>query len=269
VSLVIIFDADNTLWDTDSVFRGAQLDLLRVFVHAGLIREESAELETLRAVDQELVRQLGRFEYDFSALCTAMAHYHSGQPNAQQAVTRTINEHQLDSALSDLIARAHSAFEAGLHKIPALFPDTERVLLAIHSYRSIDAGVAVLIFSDGAPERLERILDAHQIRSRGFFDEIIMDRKTVESFKRAKDTGRKFLPQVENNSKTRFMMVGDSLQRDIKLANQAGYVTVYKPGGFLGRESAQQPDEEPTFVIQTLSGLIPVLTELGLAIKDQ
>jgi putative hydrolase of the HAD superfamily len=267
LNLVIVFDADNTLWDTDSVFSNAQLDLLRVLANAGLIREETAEFDTLRLVDQELIRKLGRFEYDFSALCAAMVHYYSGASNVQQAVDRAVNESQPDPAFSDLIMSAHSAFEAGLQKIPLLFSDTERVLLAIHEYRSIHDAIAVLIFSDGMSERLERILEAHEIRSRRFFDEIIMGRKTLEAFNTTKLTALKYLPQT-NTAKTRFLMVGDSLQRDIKLANQAGYITVYKPGGFLGREKPKQPDEEPTFTIQNLAGLIPVLKELGLDIEE-
>ena len=35
---IITFDVDNTIWDTDSVFRNAQLAMLNVLVDLGLIK---------------------------------------------------------------------------------------------------------------------------------------------------------------------------------------------------------------------------------------
>jgi FMN phosphatase YigB (HAD superfamily) len=69
---VLIFDADNTLWDTDSVFRSAQLSLLRTLQKFHLLSDPEEHLSTLRTIDRELFEQMGRFEYDFKVLSIAL-----------------------------------------------------------------------------------------------------------------------------------------------------------------------------------------------------
>lgn len=264
---VIIFDADNTLWDTNAVFRQAQLDMLRVFGRAGLLADEEHQLGVLRAVDRELISQLRRFEYDFRVLSTALAIYYSGVSSIEEAVRRTVRlgSDALSSSLLPLVEEAYQSFEEGLRAIPPLFPDTEATLTAVHASKADDCEVAVLVFSDGNPSRLDRILHAHNIRSRRIFDEIIIGTKSAESFEEAKLSGLRHLPNRGEPSQTTFVMIGDSLQRDVKFGNQAGFITVYKPADFLGQEKPREPDEEPDFTISTLNDLLPILHNMGLS----
>ena len=108
MNAVIVFDADNTLWDTNAVFRTAQLELLRVFEKHGLVTSAEEELSTLRQIDQQLMSSLGNFEYDFVNLSRALDYYY-GQKHTtlEQAVIRALGSVQeLPIIVQDLIVRS-------------------------------------------------------------------------------------------------------------------------------------------------------------------
>lgn len=269
MNAVLVFDADNTLWDTNAVFHRAQLDLLRVFIKAGYISDEESQFEILKTVDRELSRQLGCFEYDFGLLSAAMAHHCSGASTIEEAVSRALDRgsENLDSGLIALIEEGYHTFQMGLRRIPALYPDTASVLSSIRASHSPDVHLVTLLFSEGNPARLEHILQAHEVRERSLFDEIIIGTKSVEAFKATKLAGLKYLPERHDHAETLFVMIGDSLLRDIKYGNQAGFVTIYKPANFLGQETPREKEEQPDIVIRSLSELPPILKDMGIPVN--
>lgn len=268
MNAVLVFDADNTLWDTDAVFRRAQLDLVRLFVEAGYLSDEESQLEILRTVDRELIKQSGCFEYDFGLLSEAMAQHCSGASTIEEAVHRALQRRSenLQPELLALIEEGSRTFEEGLRRIPPLYPDAASVLSSLRASHSTNVHIVTLLFSEGHPARLERILRAHEIRERSIFDEIIIGAKSVESFKAAKLIGQKYLPRRQVDTETLFIMTGDSLLRDIKFGNQTGFITIYKPASFLGRETPREKDEQPHKVIRSLSELPSILRDMGLDI---
>ena len=92
------------------------------------------------------------------------------------------------------------------------------------------------MFSDGKPDRLKRILKAHHLDA-NIFDDIIIDKKSAASFGTLKENAIERLRHMAEPSRLLFVMVGDSLRRDIVFANQAGFITVYKPANFFGNET--------------------------------
>src|SRR5689334_17438900 len=90
MNAVVVFDADNTLWDTNAVFRDAQLELLRVFEKHRLITSAEAELGTLRQIDRALIRRSGHFEYDFTALADALVEYYTAGISTDEAADRAL-----------------------------------------------------------------------------------------------------------------------------------------------------------------------------------
>lgn len=268
---VLIFDADNTLWDTDSVFRSAQLALLETLAKDGLLTDPESQLETLRMLDRELFSQMGRFEYDFKVLSAALAYYYSRQLLLKDAVYQAISDMKKGycSQLAVVIDDACHAFKQGLSGIPNLYPGTEAMLSYISALRASENPVATVLLSEGEPERLKRILKAHQIVRRGFFDDIIIEKtKSKETFERAKQSGLKHLRKAGDSTQTLFFLVGDSLKRDIKFGNQLGFVTVYKPSPFMGREEPRELDERPCYIIQNLGELPSLLNSLGLPLSQ-
>jgi putative hydrolase of the HAD superfamily len=181
VSGVLVFDADNTLWDTDAVFREAQLEMLRVLAHAGLIKEPESELDTLRLLDKALAMRFEKFEYDFIALSAALGHYYSRHVSIEEAAEGAFHRSAL-SIGKELTSRSVEAFTRTLERIPPMFRDAEEVLNVLHDSRLRGSPIALLMFSDGRPGRLERILEAHNLRKRRIFDDVVIGTKSVESF---------------------------------------------------------------------------------------
>lgn len=266
IEAVLIFDADNTLWDTDSVFRSAQLALLEILAKYGLLTDPESQLETLRMLDRELFSKMGRFEYDFKVLSAALAYYYYKQLPLKDAVHKAISDSKEGYCyqLAVVIDDACHAFKQGLSGIPNLYSDTEAMLSSICALRASKNPVATVLLSEGEPGRLKLILEAHKIVRRGFFDDIIIERtKSKEIFERAKQSGLKHLHKRGDSAQTLFFLIGDSLKRDIKFGNQLGFVTVYKPSPFMGREEPRELDERPCYTIQKLAELPSLLNSLG------
>jgi putative hydrolase of the HAD superfamily len=259
---LIVFDADNTLWDTNAVFREAQVNLLQVFAEAGLLESPEAELDTLRKIDRALVRVTGQFEYDFASLAVAVRHYYSGVNDAEQAAEFALK--QIDSVDTSLIEQSCAAFTQTLEKIPPLFTDTEEVLRILTRSRSLQRSIVLILFTDGQPARIERILAAYGL-GEPTFDEVVIGRKTVESFEMVRKLGLKKLESVNG---AEALMIGDSLKRDIGPSKQAGFTTIYKPADFLGSETPSQHYESPDFRIESLHQLPDVFERIGLVLHQ-
>lgn len=266
--VVIIFDADNTLWDTDSVFRAAQLAMLNVFAQAGLVKSPPTELRTLRALDEEFIRLTGRAEYDFRILAIALAQHYVRQLSLAEAAqcALTYQPEMAIPVLAPIVDAAHRALAEGLRAIPPLFPDAEGVLKAIRAASSPDRPIVTALFTEGSSERLQRILMAHRLVERVLFDTIMIAPKSVTAWREAYKRGAVLLPSQVGQERTLGIVVGDSLRRDIVFGNQAGMITVYKPSTYQGLEIPQTPDEKPFAVISTLADLPAVLCRLDVEV---
>jgi putative hydrolase of the HAD superfamily len=267
VRTVIVFDADNTLWDTNAVFRDAQLELLRVFEKNGLISSAEEELTTLREIDRALISRSGDLEYDFKALASALARYYTGTVSTDEAADHGLGQ-DLQPGSQELINRSCRAFDKALKRIPPLDENVLEVLTALRKSRSAGSQIMILMFSDGKPDRLKRVLEAHHLDKR-IFDDVVISKKSVTSFENLKRGAVKHLSKAAGHTPTLFVMIGDSLQRDIAFANRAGFTTVYKPADFFGEETPSGPGEEPNFRISSLAELLDLLEELGVPIQQR
>src|SRR5262245_36791608 len=112
-------DADNTLWDTDSLYRAAQLSLL-ANVESAISVEGPREgrLEFLRRVDESLAQQDHRgLKYPTSMLVSALSEVLLGH-TVERAVTRaSLGSLGLSREKTDEIA---AEFQVSLSKRPEL-----------------------------------------------------------------------------------------------------------------------------------------------------
>jgi len=263
LNAVLIFDADNTLWDSNTIFVSAQMALLKQLTKVGLITKPDSEYNLLRTLDREFINKTGNFEYDFKYLALALVYYYSNSITTTEAVQFAISQNgYYDHQQAITVEESHHAYLEALKVIPSLYPETEAVLRSINALKLSGYPVVRAICSEGNPIRLEKTLQAHQIREQKYFDEIIMSRKSKESLQRAKEVALTHLP--EQASDALIIMIGDSLQRDIKPSNQLGFITIYKPAAFLGEETPRELDERPCYVIRTLGELPMILRDLGI-----
>ena len=93
---------------------------------------------------------------------------------------------------------------------------------------------------------------------------IIRPVKSREIFEEAKRQGLQHFSKSFPSTEDQSISVGDSLKRDIKFGNQAGFLTIYKPANFMGTEEPADKDEEPFFKIRSLDELPPILQEIGI-----
>lgn len=265
---VLVFDADNTIWDTDAVFRTAQIALLQTLADGGLLDNPEAHLALLRAIDQRLMALYRRAEYPFDALPKALimffARHHSPEDAAEEAFDAT--NAQAYEPNHPLIQLAHTAFTAALRQVPPLFSDALTTLACLRAASSPTQHIAMILMSEGDIARIERVLSAHYFRERAFFDEILLLEKNAETMAYARSTGYRVLGEPDTAASIPAVLIGDSLKRDIRPANQAGFVTIYKPAAFKGFETPQADDETPAHMIRSLAELPRLLALLGFEI---
>jgi putative hydrolase of the HAD superfamily len=262
---VLIFDADNTLWDTNAVFSAAQVALLDVFENAGILTNARHRVQELRALDRALMLRLECHEYDFHLLATAVAyHYHYAfTPATAVAYAVEQRAHMEHASLRPVIEDACGAYVETLGQIPPLLPGVRETLSTLCACRTTPASLATVIFSEGNHLRLERIIAAYNIREQGYFNEIVIGPKTAQAFQHAGATGQRYLPATQSQEVVT-VVIGDSLERDIRHAKAAGFTTIYIPGAFKGREIPQSDLDRPDFQLESMLALPSVLTELGL-----
>ncbi|ETX06121.1 HAD family hydrolase [Candidatus Entotheonella palauensis] len=262
---ILVFDADNTLWDTNSVFHEAHVAMLEVFEAAQLLSDARRQVDRVRDIDRALIRHFGRFEYGFKNLATAVAyHYrHQADPSDAAAYVLERGEQALDTPMRTAVEQAYRTHTHALTQIPPLFPGVADLLGHLRTYRDANPHLATAIFSEGHPERLARTIDAYNIERHGYFNEIVIELKTAQAFERVRDIGRQCL-DVADGDDVVTIMIGDSMQRDVRLANEAGFTTVYIPGSFEGRQVPQTELEQPDFEIERIAELPSILASLGL-----
>lgn len=252
---VIVFDADNTLWDTNAVFYNAQVDMLSVLASAGMLDEPDEQINNLRALDRKLMKQMGRNEYDFRVLAEALIHFYSDGRDRESTIDTVLKEINRRESYSALAEEAYEQFSNTLKNIPSLFPGVIATLQRINQHED----VFTVLFSEGDKKRLFRILDNDSSVSAAYFDRVsIVPKKDVVAFQNLRKTVDSKLEDTINNH----IMVGDSISSDIRPANKAGFVSVHKPGDFAKHEVSEEPADQPDFMIKSLVDLLEIIEEI-------
>ncbi len=264
-SFIIIFDADNTLWDTNAIFQEAQFAILKDFQDAGWLTNFQSRLGELRRIDNLLMQRHRKNEYSFDDLVIALSLFYNQNLSEDIAVSLALERRgeSLDSSTLAVVTKAKQKFFQKLEGIPNLLPGVQEVLNILYEHRLRNRNLATVLFSEGKAERLDPVMLTHNFKEKSYFDEIVIGQKSPESFKKAAQT-----VSFENEGNAPIVVVvGDSLKRDIQPANEAGFVTVYIPGGFQGNEKPKLINEEPNFTIRNIYQLLPILQKLGVSIN--
>ncbi|HRQ58629.1 MAG TPA: HAD family hydrolase [Azoarcus taiwanensis] len=225
--MVVLADADNTLWDTDAVFREAQLLLLsQVEAARGVSCPEYDRLGYVRAYDQALAQSHHlHLRYPPQLLVRCLEAGLGGIPAqaaAKDAITgRRLVSKPLDEAGVMVIV---ADYLAALSQTPALLPGVAEGLRAAKT-----AGLRLYVMTEGRIEKQKRILELHNLQT--FFEGVWALTKDRAQFDRVR---------------TRFnschvVIIGDQPDRDIAPAKAAGCSTVLIPSRF--KPSWHSPDD--------------------------
>lgn len=219
---LFLTDADNTLWDTDAVYRNAQLALLGdVEGLAGFQAKTDDRLAYLREMDQLLAQgHHSGLRYPPALLVLALKFRLEGIRTDQAVRGALLGDVSPDGESQRIV----QAFFDNLSRRAPLRPGVSMGL-----DRLAQAGHRVIVATEGTKEKIEAILDAHGLRSR--VQSVLSAPKAAPLYHR--------LARMADGAK---MMVGDQLDRDIEPAKAAGFVTAWFPGGFTPRWSLHQSD---------------------------
>lgn len=255
----VFVDADNTLWDTDSVFAHAQRNLLeRVETATGIATTANDRLAYVRSLDQAIAeRHHARLRYPPRILVRGLEAALGGVP-AERAARAACRNSTLTRLPDCLVDEIEEAFFADLKCAPELRPGVYEGLDVLHA-----ANCLVLVLTEGSRANVGKI--AKRLTLDGFMSRIIEGPKRPELYRR--------VLRLAGTPKRAFM-VGDQLESDIRPAKEAGLRTIYFPGGFRPRwepvEAAVQPDyrverfdEVPDIVLAECRGKLRGQSLLG------
>jgi len=207
-------DADNTLWDTNSAYANAQLNLLHAVEEALQIKKEYRDrLQYIRDLDQRIskLHHLG-LRYPTEILVSALTKRLQGlssESAVKQSLLEGINHsNNLAKALSD-------EFKKQSEITPPLREGVLEGLKELHQQ-----GATIIVATEGSLNRVKRHLREHNIehlislciespKSRALYERIAKLHQDKEAWS-----------------------IGDQITRDIQPAVEAGFRSIYFPGGF-------------------------------------
>ena len=252
VAPTVFLDADNTLWDTDSVFAAAQMSMLENTAGAvGLSSIPPEPLAFVRSVDQAIAeKHQDGLRYPPKLLVRALEKALAGVASdaAARAALRGRHEYRIPPKEADNIV---AVYIAALQVIPPL---RDGVLLGLKALRS--RGFRLIVISEGAKSRVEKAADAHGILD--FFERIIEGRKGPALYRRMVALGG-----IEGPA----FMVGDQLDRDIEPAGRAGLQTIYYPSSFSPRWSGLSAAVVADFVVTNFAQVEKIVAARSAQLK--
>lgn len=230
---IALIDADNTLWDTDSVFSDAQLSLLdSVCKLLGFQKQSAWDLTFIRRYDQAIAAiHHAHLKYPAVLLVHALvlASFGSNENDAARAV---ISGRKLPLAISDdAVEYIVGDYHKQLASTPPLLPTVKDALELARLAR-----VTMYVVTEGAVERQISRLRFHEIDS--YFEATWELTKNEEQFRRL---GTRFGEAVVT-------MIGDQIDRDVLPALKAGCRAIWVPGRFRPKWN-DQVGVPPTLIV--------------------
>jgi len=251
---VFMLDTDNTLWDANATFTKAQTAILTELERNGLCVVGKDGLKVLRRLDDKLIAYYGRFEYDFKVLILALKFFSEGySENNSVRKAIGITREEVPRHLGPIVTRAHRAFRRQLQQVPPLGRGVKSTLRTIRQRPSV-----VCLFSEGKRARIARIVEALSLRE--YYDHLYVGKKTEELYRQALRQAMKRL-RVRSQSDLKVMVVGDLLDRDIRVGNEIGAVTVLRLGGYKLRQRPRDKLEKPDYVIEQMPELVRIVEQ--------
>lgn len=240
----VFLDADNTLWDTDQVFRSAQLALLdEVEIRVGQKVEDGDRQAFVRAIDQALAeRHHDGLRYPPTLLVRAISRALAGEAGSQAAKQAWLGQRGSTLSTSDE-GEIVAAYFANLKAPPDLRPGVGEGMAQLH-----DAGCFTLIVTEASSNRTEAT--ASLLGLDGTFNRVIEGRKRPELYRRVLKLA---------GSPAIAFMIGDQLDRDIVPAKAAGLTTIFFPGGFQPRWLPDEQDVRPDYRIERFDHALPIV----------
>ena len=250
---IIIFDGDNTLWDTNAVFTEAQLAILEELRRFGVNIVPKDEFDKLRLIDDMLIKKYQKHEYNFRVLCFALYLHYKNKLSEEEAMQMAydIFEKNMKYEGLDIADKCYDVFNKKLKQIPSLFDNVKKTLKYLKAVKCV-----LILSSEGKKYRIMKILDEYDLKQ--FFVHISTEEKSIETFKKIISKISKY---QETCSKKVFV-VGDILEREIFMGNKIGAITIYKPSYYKPNQKPKNKMEIPNYKIKEIGDIKNIVKSL-------
>jgi putative hydrolase of the HAD superfamily len=245
----IYTDADNTLWDTDSVYQAAQCALLEQIEHLeGHATNTQDRLAFVREYDQAIATlHHEHLRYPVELLAHALL-LGLRRISSSEAANRVIREGGLPE-----MEQAVNRFVGMLKTLPPLLPGVlDGIQLAVGN------GLKFYVVTEGPQDRMIGSLREHGLL--GYINQVLSATKTVALYKRLKSlagTGS-------------VAMIGDQLDRDVLPAREACLTAIWIPSAFRPKWIDRNESVKASFVAKDFLAAIRWLLQCDSnATKDQ
>jgi FMN phosphatase YigB (HAD superfamily) len=247
---LIIFDGDDTLWDTSSIFYNAQLGALENINKLVGEFDPVEEFNTLRKFDDLLIQVNDKPEYDFTMLFLSLIKYYREKKEPESIISDSVKIMKNKRRHSDLIKaiNINKKFIVDLNKKPSLYQNSISTLK-----KSREKGHIIILISEGNPSRIRKILDHYKLED--LFDHIHMFRKNPESYI---EIVSRYISKYSLKDNEIFV-VGDLLDRDVYYGNMIPATTFYKPGGYKPNQKPKNNLEKPDYKIKDISEILSII----------
>ncbi|MFH1054572.1 MAG: TIGR02253 family HAD-type hydrolase [Candidatus Altiarchaeota archaeon] len=224
VKAAVLFDLDDTLYDTTHQVTLARRSAIRAMVASGMM---ASEADATKALEKVVSKEGPNYQHHYDDML------------------RVLGLEDDPKIVASGIVAYHEAKRT--HLIP--YPDTIPTLLALRR-KKYKLGVV----TDGLPvKQWEKLI---RLGLANFFDTVV-----VESDEEKKKPSTHPFLKAATNLKAKpedCMMVGDRLDRDVVGGKKAGMATAYLTGGGR-RQKPTKPEEEPDYIITRLDDLMSIL----------
>ncbi|AOS46103.1 hypothetical protein Verru16b_03199 [Lacunisphaera limnophila] len=234
--IVIVFDADNTLWDTNSIYREAQLEMLSGVEALADHKVTGERLNYVRAIDQKIAESNpagNRYPPWLLAECL----YRGLMTEKKQEVDKLSEE--VSACLQEIVA----TYLRRLNEKPRLLPQAKALL-----EKCAQKHAKLILLTESSLQRVHNLLLAHELTN--FFHEVYSERNKQLVFGSIRESVDPILRQ-----NCLFISVGDQLSSDLMPADKMGYKTVYIPAGFK-KLNEDVSSFKPDYTFISLSGFM-------------
>jgi len=251
---VFMLDTGDTLWDEETIFTKAQTALLSELRKNGIRFASEGAFNLLRKLDDRLIEHYDRFEYDFRALILALIFFFKGnaEDKSIRRATRLMKE-GIPQDLEPIVTSCYNVLRNQLQTIPRLLRGVKATLRTLRSKPSV-----VCLFSEGDCCRIERVIAALTLRKS--YDFLYVRKKTERLYRHALHRAQARL-RISGKSDLRAMVVGDLLDRDIRIGKKIGAVSVHRLGGYKPGQRPRNRYEKPDYVIEHIPQLVRIVEQ--------
>ena len=228
----VIFDGDDTLWETQPLYDAAKRDF------ASLLHQEGIEYrgDVVALLDEIDAEQVSSEGFSKGRFARSMLHTYERLCRIQGVEPK-----------EDVKAKLRSIGLSVFENVPMLYPDVIEALIVLRPTHTL------VLATKGDPD-----VQLCRISSLGvgsYFDKVcILDRKTeAEYLTIVRDIGV---------SDSRVWVVGNSIKSDINPAIRAGLRAIWIPRGHWAYE-IEEREPQPIFTVDSIADAVSIIREDG------